>query len=263
MEESRQTKRIMLTVSYDGTAYSGWQWQPNGVTIEEVLNRELSRLLGEEIRVKGVSRTDAGVHALANLCVFDTVTRIPPEKLCYAVNRSLPDDIVVQDSREVPVWFHPRKWDSEKTYEYRIDTGRFPNPIRRRYAYTTYVPLDVARMRQAAECLVGEHDFASFCSAGSQAESTVRTVLSLELLTEEENGGQPAHITLRIRGTGFLYNMVRIITGTLIEVGRGRIPPEKMVEILAACDRRKAGPTAPPEGLCLKEIRLIRPPWEE
>ena len=281
----------MLTVSYDGTAYSGWQLQPNGLTVEEVLNRELSRLLGEEIRVKGVSRTDAGVHALANLCVFDSETRIPPEKLCYAVNRSLPSDIVVQDSREVPVWFHPRKWDSEKTYEYRIDVGRFPNPVRRRYAYTIYVPLDAAAMRQAAACLVGEHDFASFCSAGSQAESTVRNVLSLEILTESGGTGRgltgsgsgsggcgsgiirsgsdigrtgefPAHITLRIRGNGFLYNMVRIIAGTLMEVGRGTIPPEAVADILASKDRRKAGPTAPPEGLCLMEIRLIHPPWE-
>ena len=134
--------------------------------------------------MKGVSRTDAGVHALGNLCVFDTDTRIPPEKLCYAVNQSLPEDIVVQDSREVPADFHPRKWDSEKTYEYTIESRRFPNPVTRRYAYTTYYPLDIGAMRRASVCLVGEHDFASFCSAGSQAESTVRRVLSLDLIEE-------------------------------------------------------------------------------
>ena len=248
-------KRIMLTVSYDGTDYCGWQWQPNGLTIEEVLNRELSRLLGEEIRVKGTSRTDSGVHALGNLCVFDTNTRIPPEKLCYAINQSLPEDIVVQDSREVPVDFHPRKWASEKTYEYTIVCSRFPNPVLRRYAYFTYVPLDVDAMRKGAASLVGEHDFASFCSKGTSAESTVRRILSLELL---EQGNQ---LKLRVRGTGFLYNMVRIIAGTLLEVGRGQRTPEEVAQILAAKDRRMAGPTAPPEGLCLMEIRLIDPPF--
>lgn len=268
-------KRIMLTVAYDGTEYSGWQWQPNGRTIEEVLNRELTRLLKEDIHVRGCSRTDAGVHALGNLCVFDTETHIPAEKLCYAMNQSLPDDIVVMDSREVPPDFHPRKWNSEKTYEYRIDAARFPNPLRRRYVYTTYYPLDVKAMRQGAQYLVGEHDFASFCSAGSSAETTVRRVLSLEILEEDEEtvsgpeidsertGVPERHLCLRIRGTGFLYNMVRIIAGTLMEVGRGHIPPEQVKQILAACDRRCAGPTARPEGLCLKEIHLIDPPWEQ
>ena len=261
-------KRIMLTVAYDGTDYHGWQWQPNGRSIEEVLNRELSRLLKEDVRVKGCRRTDAGVHAAGNLCVFDSETRIPAEKLCYAINQSLPEDIVVQESREVPADFHPRKWDSVKTYEYQIDVNRFPDPLRRRYAYTTYYPLNVEAMREAACCLVGEHDFASFCSAGSSAETTVRTVLSVEILqTLPPVGGDEKHmtagsLTFRIRGTGFLYNMVRIITGTLLEVGRGFRTPQEMRQVLEACDRRKAGQTAPPQGLCLREIRLIDPPWE-
>ena len=260
-------KRIMLTVAYDGTDYAGWQWQPRELTIEEVLNRELSRLLKEEIRVKGVSRTDAGVHAEGNLCVFDTESRIPPEKFCYALNRSLPEDIVVMASREVPEGFHPRKWDSEKTYEYTIEIGRFPDPLRRRYAWTVYTPLDAAAMGRAAVCLEGEHDFASFCASGSQAESTVRRILSLRLAAEAQETDEAGRITrgrivMRITGTGFLYNMVRIITGTLAEIGKGKRSPEEMADILAAADRRKAGPTAPPEGLCLKEIRLIAPPWE-
>ena len=248
-------KRIMLTVSYDGTDYCGWQWQPNGITIEEVLNRELTRLLREEIHVQGASRTDSGVHALGNLCIFDTETRIPPEKICYAINQSLPEDIVVQDSREVPGNFHPRKWNSEKTYEYTMIRSRFPNPLMRRYAYGIHQNLDVGRMREAGAWLVGEQDFASFCTPRTQVETTVRRILSLDL---QEQGDR---LTLRVRGCGFLYNMVRIIAGTLLEVGKGRIAPEDMPGILAARNRSAAGPTAPPQGLCLMEIRLIDPPF--
>ena len=245
----------MLTVSYDGTNYCGWQWQPNGITIEEVLNRELSRLLREEIHIRGTSRTDSGVHALGNLCIFDTETRIPPEKICYAINQSLPEDIVVQDSREVPPDFHPRKWDSEKTYEYTMVCSRFPNPLMRRYAYFLHQKVDVTLMRKAAEYLVGEHDFASFCTPRTQVETTVRCIHRLEL---KEDGDT---ITLRITGSGFLYNMVRIITGTLLEVGKGRIPPEQMKDILQARNRSTAGPTAPPQGLRLVEIKLLNPPF--
>ena len=245
-------KRIMLTVSYDGTDYCGWQVQPTGVTIESVLNRELSRLLKEDVRVQGCSRTDSGVHALGNLCVFDTETRIPSEKICYALNQGLPEDIVIQESKEVARDFHPRKCDSIKTYEYTIYNHRFPNPVERRYSYFCYTPLDVEKMRQAAAYLVGEHDFKSFCSAGSQAETTVRRITSL---TIDQDGPR---IRIRAQGTGFLYNMVRIIAGTLLRVGTGFWPSEQVEEILRACDRAAAGPTAPPEGLLLMKIDLKR-----
>lgn len=248
-------KRIMLTVAYDGTNYCGWQMQPNGVTIEAELNRHLTRLLREPIRVSGASRTDSGVHALGNLCVFDTETRIPADKICYAVNQSLPPDIVVQKSQEVPSSFHPRKWDSVKTYEYTIYNQKLPNPVLRLYSYFVYRPLDVERMRQGAAFLVGEHDFQSFCSAGSQVETTVRTVYGLDV---EQQG--PV-IRLRITGSGFLYNMVRIIAGTLLRVGSGFWPPEMVREILEKKDRGAAGPTAPAQGLCLMEIRLKNPPF--
>ena len=248
-------KRVMLTVAYDGTNYCGWQIQPNGITIEETLNRHLSRLLREPVRVSGASRTDAGVHALGNLCVFDTETRIPAEKICYAVNQSLPPDIVAQKSQEVPLDFHPRKWESVKTYEYTVYNQPLPNPVARLYSYFVYRPLDVERMRRAAAFLVGEHDFQSFCSAGSQVETTVRTVYSLEV---DQEGPR---IRIRITGSGFLYNMVRIIAGTLLRVGSGFWEPEKAGEILAARDRAAAGPTAPARGLCLMEIRLKNPPF--
>ena len=249
-------KRIMLTVAYDGTAYHGWQLQPRAVSVEEVLNRELSRVTGEEIKVKGTSRTDAGVHAEGNLCIFDTESPIPPEKFSYAVNRSLPADIVIQESREVPADFHPRKWDSEKTYEYRIVCCRHADPLRSRYAFCCYYDLDVRRMQEAARYLVGEYDFTSFCSADTEKEDHVRRILALSAEQQEDE------IIIRVTGNGFLYNMVRIIAGTLMEVGKGRIPPAAVAEIRDAKDRKAAGPTAPACGLRLVRIRLVDPPWE-
>ncbi len=243
-------KRIMLTVAYDGSAYHGWQIEPTGLTIEEMLNRALSGLLREEIRVSGASRTDAGVHALGNLCVFDTASPIPPEKIAPALSGRLPDDIVVQESREVPADFHPRRCDSIKTYEYTVYRGRVPNPLVRRYSYFFYRPLDIEAMRRAGAHLVGLHDFKSFCAAGSQAETTVRRILSL---TVREDG---PFLRIEVRGTGFLYNMVRIIAGTLIKAGLGQLDPDGIPAVLSARDRRLAGPTAPPQGLCLKQIDL-------
>lgn len=241
-------RRICLTVAYDGTAYHGFQVQKNRKTIESELNRALSELTGEEIRVIGASRTDAGVHGRCNLAVFDTYFRISAEKFSYALNQRLPEDIRVRESKEVAADFHPRHCKSRKTYEYHILNAAFPDPVKRLYSYFTYVPLDVERMRQAAAYLVGEHDFASFCSAGSQAETTVRTIYDLAV----DRSGE--EIVIRVAGSGFLYNMVRIIAGTLMEAGRGRMAPEKMEEILAAKDRTAAGPTAPACGLILTEF---------
>lgn len=243
-------KRIMLTVAYDGTNYHGWQLQPNGITIEEVLNQKLSELFKEEITVIGASRTDSGVHAYGNVAVFDTNARMPGEKVSYALNQRLPEDIRIRDSREVPADFHPRKTDSIKTYEYHILNEEFPNPVKRLYSHFTYLPLDEKKMQQAAGHLVGEHDFKSFCSAGAQTETTVRTVYSCDV---ERNG---SGIVIRISGAGFLYNMVRIIAGTLMDVGSGKYPPEKMAEIIAAADRSAAGPTAPAKGLVLVSYRF-------
>lgn len=239
------TKRIKLTVSYDGTAYCGFQVQPNVPTIEGELNKHLSRLLGEDVKVIGASRTDAGVHALCNVAVFDTKSRIPAEKVSYALNQRLPEDIRIQKSEEVSANFHPRHCDSEKTYEYRITRGEFPIPTKRLYSYFTYHNPDVELMKKAAVYLVGEHDFKSFCSVKTVAESTIRTIYRVEV---EEQG---TDIVIRVCGNGFLYNMVRIIAGTLLEVGKGKIAPDKMPEILRALDREAAGPTAPAQGLML------------
>ncbi|NLY48336.1 MAG: tRNA pseudouridine(38-40) synthase TruA [Clostridiales bacterium] len=241
-------RRIKLVIAYDGTNYHGWQLQPGEITVEEVINRALSELLKEDIAVIGASRTDAGVHALGNVAVFDTETKIPAEKICFALNRYLPWDIRVQSSMEVPGDFHPRKVKCRKTYEYRILNRDILIPTERLYAYFVYYDLNIEKMKKAAEYLAGTHDFKSFCSAKTHVEDTVRTIYGIEI---EKKG----HIiAIRVTGNGFLYNMVRIIAGTLIEVGRGAIAPEDMIKILDGRNRRLAGPTAPAHGLTLVRI---------
>ena len=244
-------KRVRLTVAYDGTAYHGWQVQPGVVTIESKLNECLSDLLKEEIQVIGASRTDSGVHALGNIAVFDTNSRIPAEKISYALNQRLPEDIRIQKSEEVASDWHPRHCESRKTYEYRIYRGEFPMPVNRLYALFTYYKLDVEKMRQAAAYLEGEHDFKSFCQTGAQVESTVRTVYSVDVLEEGRD------LVVRVSGNGFLYNMVRIIVGTLLEVGQGRRTPEDIIRILEKKDRSAAGPTAPAHGLMLMKYEFL------
>ena len=281
-------KRILLTVAYDGTGYSGFQAQKSGVpTIERELNRALTELTGVETEVSGASRTDAGVHALCNLAVFDTESRIPPEKFANALNVRLPEQICVQNSREVPLDFHPRFCDTVKTYDYVIYNAPFPSPRKKRYTHYSYTPFDVEKMREAAQYLVGEHDFKSFCSIHTQAQTTTRTITEIEVIErpcEEEQTAErvaamippfdmdndsgtdpgqarrtvsPREIVIRVSGTGFLYNMVRIIAGTLMEAGRGALAPEQIKVILNARDRSKAGPTAPPEGLTLVRYRIL------
>lgn len=319
--QTKMTRRILLRVAYDGTNYHGWQLQPNAATIEGELNRALCALTGEEIVVTGASRTDAGVHALGNVAVFDTTSRIPAEKFSYALNQRLPEDIVIQSSKQVADDFHPRHCDCRKTYEYDILNRTFPLPAYRNTAYFLYGTLNIEAMRRACQAFLGEHDFASFCAAGAQVQTTVRKIYSLEVecrpLTEAGTPVPPASgeavnaadgkhgeqvqraqsasgemlnaaagesdeqvqqaqpesgetaipaagganagsadqlLTIRVKGNGFLYNMVRIIAGTLVEVGRGHIKPEEVAGIIAAKDRAKAGPTAPARGLRLVEI---------
>jgi tRNA pseudouridine38-40 synthase len=242
-------KRVKLVVAYDGTNYHGWQVQDNGITIEEVLNRTISELVQEDIKVIGASRTDAGVHASGNVAVFDTESRIPGDKFSFALNQRLPEDIRIQESCEVDADFHPRYADTVKTYEYNILNRRFELPSKRLYAAFCYYPMDIERMNQAAAYLVGEHDFKSFCSAGAQVQTTVRTIYAVNVTKEDDM------VHIRITGNGFLYNMVRIIAGTLMQVGTGLMEPEQVKEILEARDRSKAGPTAVAKGLTLVEIR--------
>ncbi len=246
-------KRVRIVVAYDGTNYCGWQIQPNGITIEEVLNERLRKLTGEDIRIIGASRTDSGVHALGNVAVFDTESSIPPERMAYALNQRLPEDIVIVRSDEVASDWQPRYQDQVmKTYEYHICNSPVPNPIRRLYSTYVSFPMDIGKMQKGAEYLVGEHDFASFCNIKTNVEDTVRTITSLEVFKSGEE------ITIRVTGNGFLYNMVRIIAGTLIRVGRGFYTPERVKEILEERERTAAGMTAPPNGLVLVSIEYGR-----
>ena len=243
--------RVKLVVAYEGTNYCGWQIQPNGITIEQVLNETLSSLLGEEITVTGASRTDAGVHSLGNVAVFETHTKMPAEKISFALNRRLPEDIVVQESCQVPEDFHPRFSKSRKTYEYRILNCRFRQPLERRTSYFYHYPLNVSAMQKAAAYLVGEHDFTSFASVHAQTNTYVRTIYALDVVREGDM------IRIRVQGNGFLYNMVRIIAGTLIQVGAGIKKPEDMESILAGKDRELAGPTAPAHGLTMIGLEYL------
>lgn len=249
-------KRVKLTVAYDGTNYCGWQVQPNGLAVQEVLNQTLSELLGEKILTIGASRTDAGVHALGNVAVFDTESRIPADRISYAMNTRLPADIKIRESREVSLDFHPRFQQTIKTYEYKIYNNRFPDPTKRLYTHFHYYPLDVEKMQEGAEYLIGEHDFKSFSTFKPEVESTVREIYSLTV-----NRSQEDVITIRICGNGFLYNMVRIIAGTLLRVGGGYYPPQQVENILAGKNRDLAGETARPEGLTL--VKIEYPEWKE
>ena len=239
-------KRVRIVVAYDGTHYHGWQIQPGKVTIESKLNEALTSLLGEPVQVIGASRTDSGVHARGNVAVFDTSHRMPADRICMALNQRLPEDIRVQSSEEVASDWHPRKCRCLKTYEYRILNRRIEMPMQRFYSHFCYFNLDLDKMRQAAKLLTGEHDYKSFCNVRTQVLDTVRTVYSIDIEKDKNDV-----ITIRVCGNGFLYNMVRILAGTLMAVGMGQRTPEEMPKILAACDRAAAGPTAPAKGLML------------
>ena len=246
-------KRVKLIVAYDGTNYCGWQVQPNGITIEQVLNENLSKLLGEEITVTGASRTDSGVHSMGNVAIFDTETRMPADKISFALNQRLPEDIVVQDSCEVPSDWHPRYQVSRKTYEYRILNRTFRMPNRRLDTYFYHHKLDVDKMKQAASYLVGEHDFKSFCMAASAVgKPTHRDVMELSVYPEVIAGTEV--VTIRVVGNAFLHSMVRTMVGTLVEVGRGSKSPAWVGDVLAACDRRAAGQNAPAAGLVFWKV---------
>lgn len=244
-------KRIKLVVAYDGTNYHGWQIQPNEVSVEQILNEALAKLTGEDIKVIGASRTDAGVHALGNVAVFDTESKIPGEKFSYALNQRLPEEIRIQSSSEVAIDFHPRHCECRKTYRYCILNSEFPVPTERLYSHFIYYDLDLKAMRQAAQYLIGEHDFKSFCSTKTSVTDTVRTIYDLKITKEGPK------ISIMVKGNGFLYNMVRIIAGTLIEVGLGRKEPNELQQMLEQKDRQIAGPTAPAKGLTLMNIEYV------
>ncbi|MGZ0051185.1 tRNA pseudouridine(38-40) synthase TruA [Brevibacillus gelatini] len=241
-------KRLRCVLGYDGTDFSGFQVQPDQVTVQGEIEAALKRITGEEIQIHGSGRTDAGVHARGQVIHFDTNSHIPLDKWRFVLNNQLPDSIVIRSVEEVPETFHARFDVRVKEYRYCIDNNPVADVFRHRYADHIRFPLDVEAMQQAARHLVGEHDFTSFCSAKTFVEDKVRTVYSL---TVERFGGE---VWVTCRGNGFLYNMVRIIVGTLVEVGQGKRHPDELKKILAARDREMAGKTAPAKGLTMWEV---------
>ncbi|HJV36081.1 tRNA pseudouridine(38-40) synthase TruA [Geomonas sp.] len=241
-------RNIKLIIEYDGTAYAGWQVQPNGLSIQEVVEGALERMLGEPARLRSSGRTDAGVHARGMVACFNTDKTLPLRAFREGLNTMLPDDIAVRDAAEVPLAFNPRFDASCKHYRYTILQDPLRSPLARGVAWRLAGPLDLDAMRAACAELVGEHDFAAFQAAGCAAKTTVRIINSLEL---KEHG---RFIYLDVNGTGFLRNMVRIMAGTLVEVGRGRRTPADVARLLRDGDRQISGITAPPHGLCLMEV---------
>lgn len=238
-----------LTLQYDGSRYDGWQRQGNTAnTIQGKVEAVLSRLAQAPVELHGAGRTDAGVHALGQAASVQLPHGLTPGQVMDHLNRYLPEDIAVTAVEEAPPRFHARLSAAGKVYRYQLRLGPVPDVFRRKYQYRVEEPLDLAAMERAAALLTGTHDFRSFCANRRFKKSTVRTVRSIEF---DRRG---ADLSLTFRGDGFLYHMVRILTGTLLEVGLGKRPPEDMAAILSAKDRSAAGPTAPAQGLVLVEV---------
>ncbi|MDS0526765.1 tRNA pseudouridine(38-40) synthase TruA [Clostridium sp. SHJSY1] len=241
-------KNIRLRIEYDGTEYSGWQKQNNGKTIQGVIEKALNDATGEIIELVGSSRTDAGVHARGMVANFKTNSSIPPEKFREAVNRRLPDDISIVRSEEVDENFHSRYNSKGKVYSYTIINRHEKIAIGKDYVYQVKDTLDIYSMQEACSYFLGKHDFSAFKSSGSSVKTSIRTISELYLINHNEK------ITIYISADGFLYNMVRIIVGTLIEVGKGKINAKDIKDIIASKDRNKAGPCVRPNGLVLEKV---------
>lgn len=244
------SKNILLKIAYDGTNYSGWQTQNNALAIQDSVEAALSKLHhGLKTPIIGCSRTDAGVHALGYCGNFHTELTIPPEKFSYALNPILPDDIRIVESCQVPEDFHARFSVKSKTYIYRFYASPFASPLLANRTWHIVHQPDLRAMQEAAEYLKGTHDFTSFMAMGSYPTTTVRRIFDTEV-TQDQYGIYSFSVT----GDGFLYNMVRIMAGTLVYVGLGKIPPTEIPEIINAQNRKKAGITAPAQGLYLAQV---------
>ncbi len=240
--------RVKLTVEYDGTAYCGWQIQPNGVTVQQKIEDAIFAVTDQRSSVTGSGRTDSGVHAKGQVAHFDTSCSIPADRLCHALNTALPEDIRVISSEQVNDAFHARFCAKKKTYCYRLYSSKVSRPLLDRYAARVNFELDISAMQRVAEAFVGEHDFCAFMASGSEVKDTVRTVYSASV----KKVGEAIEFT--VCGNGFLYNMVRIMAGTLVEVGAGRMTEEQVKGAVEGKDRAMAGKTMPPEGLTLISV---------
>jgi tRNA pseudouridine38-40 synthase len=240
---------LKLTVAYDGTAYAGWQIQPREPTVQAALETAWQEITREQVRMMAAGRTDAGVHALGQVAGVATDSQLTAADLQRGLNAVLPEDVAVVALEEAPANFHATHDAKQKTYRYQIHNGRTPEVFHRRYVWHYPQPLDAEKMHAAAQALLGKHDFASFESAGSERPDSVRTLFAVSVNREAND-----RITIEVTGDGFLYNMVRAIVGTLIEVGKGAHDAAWVAEVLASCDRRRAGQTAPPHGLFLVSV---------
>lgn len=241
-------KNIKLIVEYDGTNYCGWQIQKNGKTIQETIENAIVEVTGEDVKLIGSSRTDAGVHAKMYVCNFSTSSTIPPDKIGIVIDHKLPEDIVILKSEEVDSTFHSRYSSKGKMYSYTILNRNERAAIGRNYAYQYGRNIDVEAMKKAAVYFLGKHDFSAFKSTGSSVKDNIRTITEVRV---EKYGD---YIKIYVAGDGFLYNMVRIMVGTLLEVGEKKVNPEYVKEIIQSKDRKKAGKVVPAKGLCLEKV---------
>ena len=249
--------RVLLTLRYDGSNYHGWQRQKNGVSVQEVLENAICSAFptAAPIRILAVSRTDAFVHALNQKCVFDIpreALKCPVDRAPCVINGFLPSDIAVSRARFVAADYNLHKHVTEKTYRYQITNDRHANPLSRNYAWHVKFPLDVRKMRLAARFFIGKHDFTAFCASGSSVKSFERTIFAVSIKRRKHE----KMLVIYIKGDGFLYNMARIIVGTLVYAGMGKIEPDYIKTIIAQKKRENAGPTAPPQGLTLYDVRI-------
>ena len=242
-------RNIKLTIMYDGKDFNGWQKQPNKLNIQGTIEKVLSEMTGEEIELNASGRTDAGVHSFGQVANFKTNSKIPIEKFPIAINSKIKKSIVITNAEEVEERFHSRYNCKKKTYRYVIDNSEFPTPMYRYLEYHIPNKLDVEAMKKAAKYFEGEYDFKAFKSSGTSSKSSVRTIYKAEVKNAENN-----RIYIELTGNGFLYNMVRIISGTLVEVGLGKIKPEEIKNIIESKDRQKAGKTLPAHGLYLMNV---------
>lgn len=247
-------RRIRSIISYDGTNYVGWQVQPNGVSVQELLEKALYELTGETIRVEGSGRTDSGVHAKAQVAHFDTDARMAADKFAVAMNMHLPPDIRVLFSEECDPSFHARFSAKRKTYAYTVQLGAHADVFTRLTSLHLHYMPDVDAMQKAASAVLGTHDFNAFKCSGSSMENTVRTVTESRWIKEGR------YLTYCVEGNGFLYNMVRILVGTMLEIGSGKRPVSDMQKAIESGSRSNAGATAPAHGLCL--IRVLYPDFD-
>ena len=255
-------KRIMIKIAYDGTNYNGWQTGDKNNGIEDILNKKISKLTGENIKIIGTSRTDSGVHSNGNIAVFDTESNIRPDKFCFAINNLLPNDISILESKEVNLDFNPRKQNTIKTYIYRIHCDSIRNPIKEHFAHHVYYKINIEKMIKASKYLIGKHNFKSFINPDSQTLKlakelgnfddalTTREIYSIDINKVNDM------IKITIKGNGFLYHMVRIICGSLLKIGMNMWEPEYIIEILEKKDRKYAGFTLPAKGLTLESIEF-------